>query len=544
MKRLVFVLAVTMMTAALSIAETGREIINVSGIKGGLVVHLGCGDGKLTAGLRINDRYLVHGLDGNAENIHKARNRISQLGLYGAITVDCWTQAELPYIDNLVNLLVVGDDIQVSRKEVMRVLAPGGVVAVKKDGHWATATKPWPEATDEWTHYLHGPDNNAVSRDRAVSYPYHMQWVGLPKWTRNHNYLNSYSAIVSSGGRIFSILDEAPAHSVYYSPRWSLVARDAYNGIVIWKRPIDPWEGHLRRFRSGPTELPRRLVACGERVYVTLGYGKAVSALDAASGDVVHVYEGTEGTNEIVYSDETLYLVSGLIDEAAYKEARRIQSFSPSIQHKRILAVDAETGKEVWTKQDPDTYNMLPTTLCVDKTRLFFNSPDHVVCLDRKSGNVIWKKQRPVERNRLAWSAPTLVVYGDVVLSAEGKHAVDNMNAGSARRRGDSSDDKIDPAKGKSSSITWKVTSQPRSTEGGRLIAFRASDGKELWHCDAAFGYSSPPNLFVADGLVWVSNEPGMNETDIMEGRDPSSPSPVLSRQGNKPIYSLRSHRC
>jgi ubiquinone/menaquinone biosynthesis C-methylase UbiE len=180
MKRIAFVLTVTIMTAALAVAETGREIIDASGIKGGLVVHLGCGEGKLTAGLRINDSYLVHGLDGNAENIRKAREHISWLGLYGAITVDCWTQAELPYIDNLVNLLVVGDDVQVSRKEIMRVLTPGGVVAVKKGGRWTTTTKLWPEATDEWTHYLHGPNNNAVSRDREVSYLYHMQWAGLP----------------------------------------------------------------------------------------------------------------------------------------------------------------------------------------------------------------------------------------------------------------------------------------------------------------------------------------------------------------------------
>jgi len=226
----------------------------------------------------------------NVENVRKAREHISQLGLYGAVTVDRWTGAELPYIDNLVNLLVVGDDIDVPREEIMRVLAPEGVVAVQKDGHWTTSTKGRPEGTDEWSHYLHGPDNNAVSGDKVVSYPYHMQWVGLPKWTRNHNYLNSYSAVVSSAGRIFSIVDEAPTHSVYYPPKWSLVARDAHNGIVLWKKPIGPWEGHLRRFRSGPTELPRRLVADGERVYVTLGYDKPVSALDAASGEVVRAY--------------------------------------------------------------------------------------------------------------------------------------------------------------------------------------------------------------------------------------------------------------
>ncbi|MHC4627262.1 MAG: outer membrane protein assembly factor BamB family protein, partial [Planctomycetota bacterium] len=403
MKRLAFLLTLTLMTAGPALAESGAEIINASGVKGGLVVHLGCADGRLTAELRVGESYLVHGLDCDATNVRRAREYISQLGLYGPVTVDRWTASQLPYIDNLLNLLVISDGVAVPRREVMRVLAPAGVVAVKKAGRWTMTTKARAEGTDEWSHYLHGPDNNAVSDDRVVSYPYHMQWVGLPKWTRNHNFLNSYSAVVSSDGRIFSIVDEAPAHSVYYPANWNLVARDAYNGIVLWKKPIGPWEGHLRRFRSGPTELPRRLVASGQRVYVTLGYGEPVTALDAASGKVLRVYKDTDGTHEIIYSDGTLYLVLGLIDLAAYEQTRSTRSFSPPIHDKRIVAVDAETARVIWTKYDSDTDQMLPTTLCVDRTRLFFNSPDHVVCLDRDSGDVVWKRPRPVEHKRLAW---------------------------------------------------------------------------------------------------------------------------------------------
>jgi outer membrane protein assembly factor BamB len=165
--------------------------------------------------------------------------------------------------------------------------------------------------------------------------------------------------------------------------------------------------------------------------------------LDAASGEVISVYDRTEGTHEILYLDGTLYLVSGNMDSEAYEQAQRIQSFSPPIQDKRILAVDAMTARVIWTKHDSDTYYMLPTTLCIDKTRLFFNSPNHLVCLDRKSGDVIWKKPRPVEHNRLGWSAPTLVVFKNVVLSAEGKHNAININAASAKRRGVSSSDNV-----------------------------------------------------------------------------------------------------
>ena len=63
------------------------------------------------------------------------------------------------------------------------------------------------------------------------------------------------------------------------------MARNAFSGVVLWKRDIEKWEDHLRPFRTGPTELQRRLVAVGDCVYVTLGYGAPVTALDAATGD-------------------------------------------------------------------------------------------------------------------------------------------------------------------------------------------------------------------------------------------------------------------
>jgi len=35
----------------------------LSGVRGGLVVQLGCGDGQLTAQLRFGPSFIVHGLD-------------------------------------------------------------------------------------------------------------------------------------------------------------------------------------------------------------------------------------------------------------------------------------------------------------------------------------------------------------------------------------------------------------------------------------------------------------------------------------------------
>ena len=60
------------------------------------------------------------------------------------------------------------------------------------------------------------------------------------------------SAAVTAQGRIFFIVDEAPLASVRFLSDWKLVARDAFNGTLLWKRPIGAWVDHLRHFRSGP----------------------------------------------------------------------------------------------------------------------------------------------------------------------------------------------------------------------------------------------------------------------------------------------------
>ena len=119
------------------------------------------------------------------------------------------------------------------------------------------------------------------------------------------------SATVSANGRVFFIVDESPLASIRFLGKWSLVARDAFNGTLLWKRPIKQWNDHLRHFRSGPTHLPRRLVAVGDTVYVTEGLAGPVLAIDGATGETIRQYEGTERTEEILVDNGVLYLVVG-----------------------------------------------------------------------------------------------------------------------------------------------------------------------------------------------------------------------------------------
>ncbi len=137
-------------STAHSQSRSTADILRKAGVKGGLVVHVGCGDGKLTANLRVNDRYIVQGLDTDAANVRKARQHIRSLGIYGAVTADTFDGKRLPYAENLINLLIVEDSAELAADEMRRVVAPLGVVVIKRDGRWRKRTKPWPVAqTDE-----------------------------------------------------------------------------------------------------------------------------------------------------------------------------------------------------------------------------------------------------------------------------------------------------------------------------------------------------------------------------------------------------------
>ena len=483
-----------------------KHILDTTDVKGGLVVHIGCTDGKLTAALRASDSYLVQGLDADVRNVQKARQHIRSLGFYGKVSVDQLRSNRLPYIDNLVNLIVSEDLGKVSMDEVMRVLCPNGVAYIKRGNTWTKTVKPRPKEIDEWTHYLHDATNNAVAKDTVVGPPHHIQWVGGPEWARSHDHLATVSAVVSSGGRIFYIVDKGPIASVALPARWFLVARDAFNGVVLWRRPVGPWENHLRGFRSGPAALARRLVAVNDRVYVTLGYGKPVTALDAATGDTVKTYDGTDNTIEVLCDEGLLFLVvgyptpsSGAASTTAVKTMGKWSYwpiYAMTDPRKHILVFKAETGDLLWEKSNDDTAEMMPTTLAISGGRVVFQSTDVVICLDAKSGDELWRAARPISLNRLGWSTPTLVIHDDVVLSAD--RVVPDQ-------------DQQDPAS--PSKVQWTVSSKGGDAPVGELIAFSAKTGEKLWSCECRETYNAPVDVLVAGGLVWTG--------DLVRSRDP-----------------------
>ena len=509
-----------LVTSSNAADSDATAILSKAGVSGGLIVHADCGDGALAIALARREGRLIHGLVKTDAQLNAAREAARKAGLTGEVSFSLWTGGALPFLDNQINLLIA-DGVDIAADEVDRALAPLGVAMVGP----RKTVKPWPNEIDEWTHYLHGPSNNAVSNDSLVGPPRHIQWVAEPKWARHHNHLSGTSALVSSRGRLFSIIDYGPVASLAQDPVWRLVARDAFSGVKLWSREVGPWEGHLRRFRSGPTELPRRMVADGDRLYVTLGYHKPVTALDAATGEIVKTYDNTEDALEILVSAGVLYLSLGEIDEEAYVKALREAQASPAARNRSLRAINAKTGKTIWEKKDADTNEMQPTTLALADGRAIFHNLEGLICLDLKTGAEIWRAKRPAPTKRKAWASPTVVIHDGVLLMAD--------RAASEQERG---------AKRASWEPTAKGTKGPESM--GELIALSMKDGKPLWSTPCSLGYNSPSDIFVADDLVWVNTIPAVKIGAFTEGRDLKTGDVKRTLETDYAFSEAHHHRC
>jgi len=345
--------------------------------------------------------------------------------------------------------------------EVIRVLAPLGVAYIKSAGQWKKTAKPWPAEIDEWTHYLHGADKNPVAKDSRIGLPRSMQWTAGPGFCRTHNGDSSFSAMVTSKGRVFYIIDEGPIGFLdkRLPAKWVLIARDAFNGKLLWKRRITDWGWQSRdRFKfsrnrlATPSTLPERLISIGDKIYVTPGIHAPVMELDATSGKTLRIFEKTECTTAIFFQRGMLILVRlrQLADsKVAYRDAIR--------EKIEIIAIDVKSGKPSWRKR-VDTY--LPLSAAVSNDYVTYHSMSNVVCLDLETG-------------RQRWATPDIQSRG----------------------------------------VTFVATPKVVITAGrDNLQAFSSSDGSKLWSgkedkkVRGACG--ARPDVYVIKGVAWVGKSP------------------------------------
>jgi len=352
-----------------------REIL-AAGPPGGLCVHLGCGDGKLTAALAADGGFLVHGLEPEAATAETAIRLLRSRGIYGQAWVERYAEKHLPYAENLANLLVADDfpRTEVPAKEIFRILRPGGVACLGGRAHatrpldfnrlkreladagfsdiqtfegggtWLRARKPWPPEMDEWGHPRHASDGNAVSHDRLVGPPRRIRWLAGP--------MHEASNMVTAGGRFF--------HS-------GVIARDAFNGLRLWQSKVAPTPirlGYPATALRGSV-LP---VAVGDRLYVVTG--GELQVLDAATGLSIRAYGDIPPPVEILCDGGTLVTLDAT----------------------GVRAIEAAGGKVLWTHDAAQ-----PVAVTGDGGVFVlegYGSGRTIVRLDLATGKIAWRQSK------------------------------------------------------------------------------------------------------------------------------------------------------
>jgi hypothetical protein len=348
------------------------EISQVSGIEAGLCVCLDCGDGALPAGFARTGRFLAHGIASDPKLALAARQKLADLNLSGIGSADCLPLDRLPYADNLVNLLVAEDGPALLTKgltfaEILRVLAPEGQAVLgvaadkkkdieaqlnqagvkdfrfaEKSRAWLVLRKPRPAGMDDWTHWNHAPDGNLVSRDRLIDRPNQIQWIagqhfGAPRqWVPG---AGSPSAVRTAAGTALYLMGR------------QLVARDAFNGVMLWAQGFKALDGHS-------------VILSGDAVYL-LRDGQPV-ALEARTGKALRTYGDATDAKALILSDGLL-LVSG---------------------PKELKAYDAAAGTVKWSSAEAASAG----TPVIDQGRMYFLGKEGLTCLSVTDGRSVWKK--------------------------------------------------------------------------------------------------------------------------------------------------------
>jgi len=314
----------------------------------------------------------------------------------------------------------------------------------------------------------------------------------------------SISSLVSSKGRLFTAEDLGSAEHPALPGKFALVARDAFNGIVLWQRPFPDWHPVNIHTKDTPVQLQRRLAAIGEVVYCTPGYSAPVTALEAATGKVLKTYDRTQRTTEFVFDRGVLYVVIGdATDTAGLARGSSlgtsqfaVHDYGPKIPvlanpKSTIVALNADSGRTLWQKSGGDTAGYQGATLAVRGEVAVYSTDKDLVCLDRESGRKAWRVPAPIVlKDRIGVGG----VAASLVLSDDAAYLADSES----------------------------------------IRAFSLKDGAAMWKGKAALNHHKPPDVFLAAGVVW---------SDYFNGHDPQT-GKVVKTLSQKMLGPMGHDRC
>ncbi|MDP6763928.1 MAG: PQQ-binding-like beta-propeller repeat protein [Planctomycetota bacterium] len=463
-----------------AVEDAAREILARTGASAGYCVDLEAGDGALAAALARHSDLFVIALVADADQARTTRAQLAAQGLLGSRvgvhTAGASDAVDFPaWIADLVVSAASLSGARVDREAARRLQRPeGGVTCFGPIDDLDLDRRAALPGAGSWTHQYADAANTVCSND-TVGGPLGMRWFAEvdQRITQRHG---RGPAPLVHGGRIFSLGQD------------SLVAVDAYNGRVLWEIALPGilagYEGDHLMGTAGVGGL-----ACVTADALFLRREGHCLRLDTATGEETArwVAPPPRGGGEPIWgaiATDGERLFGSLADPDHVVTYRYVNSGDLAVQlteSTALFALDAADGTQLW-RYDAD-HSLRHNAIALGAGRVFLvdrpqaeadrtrepvegavHAPGVLRALDAADGSLVWEQDE-------VWG--TLLAFGataDAVLMA------------------------YQPTR-------FRLGSEV----GGRLAAFAAADGSELWSEEAS--YASRPVIvggtIYAQGGAW-----------------------------------------
>ena len=461
------------------------------------------GDGALAVGLAGIDKDLrLHAQDGDYARVQAARQRAGERGLCGRrVWIDHGNLSRLLPAGRSADLVVL-TDLKADEltpelaAEIRRVLHPWYGLAVLGDASgglaevalrkWAAsisadvaplggpgrlvAVKAKPLAgADDWPQWWHGPNNNAVSTDRAFRLPESVQWAGKPFFSTR------IELPIVAAGRLFVLWNGHAMDSSPGEPKLTglegegplLTARATGSGVRLWVRRLTPaaWSQASRS----------AMLADGNDLLVTDG-GRLL-VLDQATGRQRRAVEsGCEEVRWLAVADGRVLVIGGRTTQRhGHRSMKAVVPFRQG--GLKLLVLDRRDFSLRWqVRREPGDEAFDPRSAAVAGGRVFVcTESGRAEAYALADGKELWRTATGVEREK-----PKMYEW-----DRSSRHPVVGYAVGEL----------------------YLIS----GTEQGQAVALAQSDGRVRWSQSTPHHHQLIPLAF--DGLIW----------DMGKGLDPAT---------------------
>lgn len=479
--------------------RAAEEILRRSGVREGICVDLGCGDGRLAEALVRRSQLTVLGVESDPAKAAAARRRLTGLGLYPArvaIVERNPARSVLPaYVANLVvsSAGLVSGEAPAGRADVQRLLRPyGGTACVGRAGQLHLEVRGPLEGAGQWTHQNHSPANTLCAADEHLKGPLSTLWFRDVDFEIVSRHGQGPAPLSARGYLVVEGVD-------------GVCVLDAYNGRTLWTHWI---EGVLRDYDGVHHDVAvgdtgSNICLGDDSVYVATG--DRCLRLDLATGRKLGEFPTPAAPGDrhrawgyVACADGLLF---GSIANADHAVSPRYAQIKLRTESVLLFALDARSGKLRWTHRPQDS--LRHNAIAVSGGRVYLidrpiamadritepkpggthrpllkpgQQPGGVLlALDAATGKPVWRQADDVFGTQLAVSPK----HNLVLMYYQG--------------------------------VKHKFFKLP-SEVGGRMAAFATADGRRVW--DRPANYLTRPILngdtIYAEGGVW----------DLETGRD------------------------